>query len=588
MLQLLLLLPGQVLNNSLILENESLETEYLKNVIENAVKERSANTLILRKRQANFECPLKDFNLEGMPVLRLNETTTVPIKLVYNCEVIAVVCMTELADSNLLTVLAQDLDRMRETRIIIWLQSAPTNVMDCLNVIRDYARNYNFVNVMVLHSSSLLQKSIVAYRLQPFPDPKMVRISDILSTPMFPDFWRNFRNKTAMIVPNLFPPSSYKIQDRKSGMLKLSGHMDMLLLEFASKHNINLKLPRQLNELESIRAENLLELISTNKVDLTMGFQRWNSMRGCTTYVVMSRQFIIVPCGKAIGIGDVYKSLTGFLIILLAVYLSVSVATTLLEAISCRILGRRYRFSYGNLFVNLNVFGWVLGLPRDLQRHRRSRSLHQVIMVMSFFSLIVVCFFNANLSTFLTKRPRVDEIKTFEDLKASGLKVTYEDTYFGIALKNMEPRISETQIVYVPNSERIRMILALNTSNAYHTFDMLWEVVRKYQKYYRDVVLCTSAGLQIIDTMPYHVMLPPNSIYLQALDDYILRVHDVGIHRHWLIASVNNLIAYSTRSQEYPQPTPLSCDDLKWVWYLLGVCYTGSIFVFIGELCVNR
>ncbi|KAH8381465.1 hypothetical protein KR093_005365, partial [Drosophila rubida] len=557
LLQLLLLLPGQVLNNSLILENESLETEYLKNVIENAVKERSANTLILRKRQANFECPLKDFNIEGMPVLRLNETTTVPIKLVYNCEVIAVVCISELADSNLLTVLAQDLDRMRETRIIIWLQSAPTNVMDCLNVIRDYSRKYNFVNVMVLHSPSLLQKSIVAYRLQPFPDPKMVRISDILSTPMFPDFWRNFRNKTAMTVPNIYPPASYKIQDRKSGMLKLSGHMDMLLLEFAKKHNINLRLPRPLKELENIRKAKITELISTNKVDLTMA-------------------------------GDVYKSLAGFLVVMLAVYLIVSVATTLLEAISCRILGRRYRFSYGNLFVNLNAFGWVLGLPRDLQRHRRSRSLHQVIMVMSIFSLIVVCFFNANLSTFLTKRPEINAIKTFEDLKASGLKVIYDDTFYGFALKNVEARISESQVVYMPNSVRARMLLALNSSNAYHTFDTLWEAIRKYQKYYSDVVLCQPAGLQIMEALPYHVMLPPNSIYLQALDDYIHRVRDVGIQRHWITASINNLIAYKTRSQEYSQPTPLSCDNLKWVWYLLGVCYTGSIFVFIGELCVNR
>ncbi|KAH8310944.1 hypothetical protein KR044_003534 [Drosophila immigrans] len=580
-----LLLLLLLLNNSLMLETESQQINYLKNVVQNVLKEKSADTLLLLQRRQDLKCPLKDLNIDGMPILRMDESTVVPIKYTFNCQVIAVVCMSEVADSMLLTALAKDLDRMREARIIIWLQSPQSNLIDVLNAIRDYASNNNFLNLIVLHS----KYPIAAYRLQPFPNATLERVVNIFTSPIFRDLWRNFRNKTATIVPSLYPPSSFIGKNRKSGKLQLTGHMDILMLEFARKYNINLKLPRPLSELENVDSKGIVDLALYKQADLTMSVQMWRSDVESSHYIDISHQFIIVPCGKAIGIGDVYKSLKIFLLIILGVYLIISVVTTLLEAATCRIFGRRYRFSYGNVFVNLNAFRWVLGLSSDVNRDRRSTSLHQIIMVMSIFSLIVICFFNANLSTFLTKRPQHDNIKNFQELKESGLPVVYDDVLENW-LENIkeEVGIAESQILFVPNKVRIRMILALNTSNAYHTFDKLWYAINEYQMIYKRIALCRSHGLHIAGTFPNHAILQPNSIYREALNDYILWICDLGLSQHWIAYSINKLVAFTNRSQEYPHPTPLKYDDLKWVWNLLGLCYIASILVFIGELTFHR
>ncbi|XP_060647142.1 uncharacterized protein LOC132785168 [Drosophila nasuta] len=586
----LLLNPGQVFNNFLNPETATLKINFLKNITENVLKEKNADTLLLLQRGQDINCPLNIFIIDGLPILRLDESTVVPIKFVYNSQAIALICMSELADSILLSVLAKNLDRMRDARILIWLESSQENLEECLNIICDYARKYNFVNLIVLHSSNSLQKSIVAYRLQPFPDPSLRRISHIFISTIFPEVWHNFHNKSALLIPSLYPPSSFIRTDRKSGEPKLVGHLDVLMFEFAKKHNINVKLLRPLNKLVNVSPKIEYKLVLNNKVDFATYFSNWAPDMECTSVVNMAHQFIVVPCGKPIGIGDVYKSLKNFVLMILVVYLIISLVTTLVEAATCRIFGRTYRFSYGNLFVNLNAFRWVFGISSDVHRDRRSMSLHQIIMVMCIFSMIGCCFFNANLSTFLTKRPQYGTIKNFKELKESRLPVVYADIFREIVLKGIkaiELNLTESQIVFVPNKKRIRMILAQNTSNAYHIFDKFWEAIKKYQQNYKREVLCQTPGLNIFGVIPNQAILPPNSIYLQALNNFIDWAQDLGLNKHWIQSSINQMIAYSTRSQEHSHATPLNFDDLKWVWYLLGLCYITSILVFVGEICVK-
>ncbi|XP_034114128.1 uncharacterized protein LOC117574398 [Drosophila albomicans] len=542
-----------------MLETGTLQINFPKNVIENVLKERSADTLVLLQRQHDFKSPLKDVNVQGLPLLRLDETTVVPVKFVYNSQVIVVVSMSELADSMLLTVLAKDLNHMREARIIIWVQSDESTAMSFFDVIRDQASKHGFLNLMVLYLDPLkAQQGIVGYRLEPFPSSILVPIRDLTNGEMFPDFHRNFHNKTANFIPRLYTPDSYVSQDRKSGKLKLSGHTDMLMSEFARKRNINLKMIRPIAELNRVTSTELLQLISNGGADLTTFTSVCDSIQ-CTDSVEFMQVFIVIPCGQEVGIGDVYKSLKNFLAMILLVYLIISIVTTLIEAASCRIYSRRYRFSYRDLIVNLNAFRWVLGLSSDVQINRRNRSLHQIIMVMSIFSMIVVCFFDANLSTFLTKRQQIDNIKTFKELKESGIRIIFDNVRQEHVLTDIRKsflRISENQIDFVSTEEFMRMLMGLNTSNAYQVFDKLWDVVNKYQSDYKIVVLCRSSGLNIFGLLPNRLALPNNSIYLRALNDFIHMTHDFGLTNYWRRTSINNLIAFSN------SPAVLSASSL--------------------------
>ncbi|KAL7730362.1 hypothetical protein ACLKA6_016601 [Drosophila palustris] len=211
LLLLLLQLPGNFVTLSSSLEPASFQSNYLNNYIQNVLEKKTAETLLILKRRQDLNCVLKEFHSHHLiPTLRLDESTIINVKDLFNSEAIALVCMSELADSMLLTSLAKDLHRMRETRIIIWLQDIQSNLTAFLDIITDQASNHNFLSLIVLYSISTdVNGSIAAYRLHPFPSPTLKRIMDLNNGVIFPIFWKNFRNKTAVGRPNLNPPASF-------------------------------------------------------------------------------------------------------------------------------------------------------------------------------------------------------------------------------------------------------------------------------------------------------------------------------------------------------------------------------------------
>ncbi|XP_051862852.1 uncharacterized protein LOC127565938 [Drosophila albomicans] len=204
--------------------------------------------------------------------------------------------------------------------------------------------------------------------------------------------------------------------------------------------------------------------------------------------------------------------------------------------------------------------------------------------------MIVCCFFNANLSTFLTKRPQDGIISNFKELKESRLPVTFDAEFREVVLqffKGSDLNFSESQFVFVPIKKRFSMMLDQDTGYAYHVFDKFWEAIKKYQHNYKGIALCQTPGLNIFGASSNHAVLPPNSVYVEAMNDFIQWIHDLGFSKHWIRDSINKLFTYTDGKREYPNPTPLNVDDLIWVWYLLGFCYIASIIAFIGELCVK-
>lgn len=132
---------------------------------------------------------------------------------------------------------------------------------------------------------------------------------------------------------------------------------------------------------------------------------------------------VVIPCGREMRIGDIYKGLKNYSAIVLGAYFIFAIIEVLCVAASNRFFWGRYDFSYSYLFVNLRVFCGVLGLPIRFNRHRSSFSLQQIVLLLGFLRIILTCFFNANLSTLLTKQPQQKQIRNFKGLHESGIPV---------------------------------------------------------------------------------------------------------------------------------------------------------------------
>lgn len=96
-------------------------------------------------------CALKDFN---------------SVKNCCNSHALALVSMSHIADRMLLKFLAMDISRMREARIIIWLQSNSSTSGDLMHLISAQANLHSFLNLLVFDSMSRDAKGkIMAHRL---------------------------------------------------------------------------------------------------------------------------------------------------------------------------------------------------------------------------------------------------------------------------------------------------------------------------------------------------------------------------------------------------------------------------------------
>ncbi|KAH8310967.1 hypothetical protein KR044_003615 [Drosophila immigrans] len=583
LLQLLLLLPG-VLQS---LHPEPLQFNYL-NILENLLKEKPAKTLLLLKRRHNFNCSLEELDSVIIPTLRLDELTEIQLIGFTNSEAISVVCMSEKEDLHLLTSLAKNLHRMRQMRIIIVLHISNFQPKEFLDDIQYQASKFNFVSLLVLCSNLLnIKKSIVAYRLQPFPTPTLERVIDLNNGTIFPKVSRNFQNKTALALMNPFSPTSFAIRDKKSGNNVLSGFMDKMLIEFAKKHNINLQISIPNVTLTD---PEIMDLIINGSYDLTTHLRIFSMNIESSPIIGVTNAFIVVPCGQHIDISDVYKSLRLFVIIMCCIYTVFAIVETILEVANCRVFGQRHKFRFSTIILNLNAVRGILGQSINLFGNRRSISMHQFIIVMSIFSIIITCLFNANLSTLLTMPSEQNHISNYEELRESGLPVIFDNVYRKPIEYDMKSGISDIsmeQAVFVPNTDRIRMILSRNSSNAYQMDDKTWTLLNKYQTNDKHKILCDPSALTFYKGFSVHGIVRHNSIYAAAFQDFILLLQGLGLKKHWTAEGYEHMLAYQNRTPNIPYPNPLTYWDLQWVWELLGICYAVSILVFIGELCLG-
>ncbi|KAH8420733.1 hypothetical protein KR222_003239 [Zaprionus bogoriensis] len=594
---LLLLWPLPLVTQPMASESGTLGAFDIDKVIETIHKERHVETVLIITRPQDPVCRLKNFNSPKLPTLRHDKSTVIHLKKVYNSETLALVCISDIEDSILLTTLAQDLNYMREARIIIWLCGDSTKL---LQIIRDQAAVYNFLNLLVLHASFQNDKELVTpYGLRPFPSPTLQRIGNISKGPIFPKVYLNFYGKIAVTIPDSISLSIAISTDLrlKSGLFFSA--KDKLIVEFTQRRNIQLRMHRYFNRI--IDSQDIMKLTQKGELDLPVRYflrdlSKTSRNIELIEFVEIGSVFVAVPCAQVISIGDVFKGLRTYFAIVIGAYFIFAILETLFFAATYRIVQERFCTSYSSLIVNLRVFCAVLGLPTQLERYRRSFSLQQIVMVMSIFSLIFTCFFNANLSTLLTKHSDQKQIQNFNELRESGLPVAtgkiFKDFVDSQSHNGVDFRIRNIEIF--DNDEAQYLAFSLNNSYAHYMYSKMWIFVQSYQKNYKINVLCTSAGLKICDTVYATGIVRNNSVFRESLSEFTQWWHTFGFPKYWEKYNYRKLIAHfhPMITRAFPKirkgVTPLALQDFIWLWKLLGICYTVVGLVFIAELCADH
>nr|XP_044248964.1 uncharacterized protein LOC108069255 [Drosophila takahashii] len=391
-------------------------------------------TIFLLNHHESRGCALHSWHHREIPTLRFNELAIASVRNHFNHHSLSVVCICKDSDTFLLDTLAKDIDRMRQERIILWIQTKVTK--ELLHIVSNQCEEHRFLRLLIVEAIEKLEREVIAFRLHFYPSPHFQRIANIcdLEGPIFPSQRNNFKGRTATLEPAWSRGiKTYKRLSPKA-RISIDRAQDNIVLDFANTYNLSLKV---------IEPPNRANLSSSRMADF-----QFNSLFMGNVYIKhinpydISTIAVVVPCGREMRIEEVFKHLDmkSWLLHILLVYGIFVLAETFILVITHKISGEAYRLTSLSPVLNLRAFRALLGMSFPMSR-RSSLSLRQLFLVITVFGFVFSNFFSCKLSALLTKPSRHSQIRNFEELQSSELTVLV-DLHMRILLEKWKRRAS--------------------------------------------------------------------------------------------------------------------------------------------------
>ncbi|KAH8264425.1 hypothetical protein KR038_008415, partial [Drosophila bunnanda] len=574
-----------LLNSSLSQEQPHPQLGFLSQLLKVNKKYIDVSTVYLLHHHRANDCLIEDWKPLDMPIVRSTDLSTFEIKENFNnFYIMAVVCISQYSDVELLNNLASAFNHLRQERIILWMQVKVTKKL--MQEICTIVEKHQFDRILILETVSSGNASVKTYRLKPYPKPSFALVDDAFKQgDTFQVERVNFHGKEAIVLQSKDFVLQYNISYGPKRNFTINTDEDRQLVEFLLRRNLTLKLYQGNTHDHAMGHFDLQlspRLVSIRDIE-----------ESANPFKIVSL-IVLVPCGQERPIQDVFKQLQfdDWLLYIVPVYATFVTVEWLMHYTIYRVTGRAHRLNFLNPLVNLRAFAAILGMSFPLCR-RWSFSLQQLFLVLSIFGFVFSNFFACKLSALLTKHTRYAQIQNFEQLRLSGLPVMIHR-----GLKNYLKRDIDRHFLkaILPNTvsldvrEQYSLLLSLNDSFAYIIFKDFAPMLDKYQKSLGRKVLCEARNLTVLSNLPQMFFLPPNSVYKWPLRKFVHWIYESGINLHWnkemshQIRMVFNMTAQSGVKQE---AVPLSIEHFNWLWLLLFFGYGIALTVFLIELLLG-
>ncbi|KAH8340874.1 hypothetical protein KR059_008856 [Drosophila kikkawai] len=557
---------------------QSPNLKFLNKLFENIKKVNPVETLVILQHLQDRNCELQDWNRREIPTLRINQLAKIEVRRNFNTQGLGLVCIGKDSDFSLIDNMAEVFDGMRQERIILWMQKEVTQ--EVLQRISHKIKLYEYLQVLILEVSIDQGEILSAHRFLAVPNSQIVQVGKMAA---FPRIVVDFTGRTANVLPDYdaLRPVYAQLADNLSTPFQWLQKNHQIML-FARKYNLKLKV------ISSSKSNVSPDILMSSRMTSTKMDLKYLNPYDLSTLMV------VVPCSRLRSISSILKQLDikSNLFYILPVYVTFVAVETIILLVTHRINGRAYQLTNLNPLLNLRAFRAILGLSFPISR-RANPSLRQLFLAISVFGLIFSNFFSAKLTALLTKHSHYPQVRNFDDLRASDLSVVINNGIRTYIETEIDPKFFNetiTRVHWVTLAEKTRLFLSLNDSYAYVIISDNWKVFESYQKSFGRKVLCDSKDLTIIHGMPKMHVLKKNSIYDWPLSNFLLRVRESGLHKHWINRTpyIFHKIFNATLSIKPKQmEVPLRIADLNWLWLLLGCGYGLATFVFIIEIMLK-
>lgn len=566
---------------------ERAHFRFLYDLVGRVHEESPVDTVLVMQHRYNRDCLLRKWSSSNWPVLRMNEFTRINVSTAVNRMVVTLVCLAQNDDIILFNALANCLNGMRNSRIIVWLHSKQIEYFQ--RQIARHAERYKFINLIIIHA----RESLVVYRMFPYPQTSFEKFTRWKSERIFNRHWHNFQGKEATFMPSLVPPMSYISIDPMTGEEILNGFMQTLLDAFAATHNISLKLLRPLNVSDPIRTSEAIAGLANGSLDfLVNGYPRTRNLEWLgieeTVYLGIISLFVVAPCSQKQNFHEVFDHIFPGLLFfaVVSLYIIFSILECLSEAMTNYLLGFGLRLRCSDV-LNGNILRGFLGQSMP-ERPRSSFSLRLIMMLTCFIGFFLCSWFNANLSALLTKYPPLRHIENYDELKHSKFPVIFDHVTRQIVEWEYGEAFFEQNIPnakFVSSKELSDLLFDFNTSYAYQAFTHVWNAVELYQRYTKYENLCRVKSILIAKNLPLTAVLRFNSIYALPLNLFIRNVQSAGMDIYWKGKAYEDIIMSKvTQRGRRSAVEPLDLFNVKWILDLFVCGIVISFLALLAEL----
>ncbi|XP_055854498.1 uncharacterized protein LOC129918152 [Episyrphus balteatus] len=350
-----------------------------------------------------------------------------------------------------------------------------------------------------------------------------------------------------------------------NGRTVIGGYLGNIFNTFAKRHNARLNISDDTNSLSN---KDILELVSNGTIDIAdLGPMLLRNPIQWFSYPYLTIDWgIILPIETNIPINKVFGHVFDWQACVLTILVLISLAVS---------LGIVAMFSGSSC----NFFTFIIDCFRGMLGQSFSESpkaFYSTKIIYSsifFFGIMIVTSYNAFLQSLMTKLPKENVIRTFEDVQTFGLKIYLTQAEFDLHLIRLRPDLMEkySKIFQAVQEDKKEKLFDINNPKyAFTVTSNTWMNVENQQNFFGRKFYRWSKELILFKNQLAAIHLNENSIYKKALNFHILETQSSGLMDYWTKRSFYEILGIQEEVIKFdfePEVNlrQMKVEDLKWI-----------------------
>ncbi|XP_037941257.1 uncharacterized protein LOC119674202 [Teleopsis dalmanni] len=462
-----------------------------------------------------------------------------------NTNFIALVCLQEQNFNETLDILAKELQHLRQTRIVAYLEDIDDGAdsVSIISSIMEQCATLKMLNVLLLTSNFEQVKMCYTYELFPDVKVKSQRFQLSQSTIYFPNKVANMMGTKLRTIPDKNVPRSI-VYKEKDGGIRLTGYIGKLVVLYANKINATLEFTNSTDN-KTIFYRDMMYAVINESYDLGASLSSAETLyeQYVHTYPVeIFDWFPMFPIIKDLENSAMFiRIFEGeFMLVIVTLILIFS----MLLSSNDKLVDTNRKLNILDFLLNEKSLCGILGSGFNM---KKSPLVNLRLIYFSIFltGLLVNAMYAVHLKTFLTMPLAAKQIQNFEDVYNGPIKIMVshqEVRAFDYLREEGFWREHVAAFVVAPTFDNfVEHRNNFNTSYGYSVTTSLWPVIEQKQALFSHKLFRTAKNFFFARSLHFSIPLQRNSIYKETLDMFILKIFSSGLMEHWMSSSFTEL-----------------------------------------------